>query len=117
MINKLKQIPFIRKLNQYRSMPIVWWTIFVNILPLVFGLLRISTVWRIGILFIIFNSIVSYHVGNLIKVINLKRYWLLFFPVCFCLIVLIKYANYNLLFGIVYLIFEIFGLMDQQIYN
>jgi hypothetical protein len=117
LLNKLKQIPFIRKLNQYRSMPIIWWTILVNILPLAFSLLRISTVWRVGILFIIFNSVVSYRIGNLIKVINLRRYWLLFLPVSFCLIVLVKYANYNLLFGILYLIFEIFGLMDQQIYN
>lgn len=117
MIEKIKQIKFIQKLNQYQAMPIIWWTLLVISLPLVFSLLRVPTIWRVGILFIILNCIISYHIGNLIKTIKLKRYWLLLLPCCFCLIVLIKYANYNLLFGLIYLIFEIFGLMDRQIYK
>ncbi|MCX8725755.1 MULTISPECIES: hypothetical protein [Lactobacillus] len=117
MIDKLKHIPFIKKLNQYQAMPIIWWTILVLLLPFIFSLCRIPTVWRVGLLFIVFNCLVSYHLGILVKKNALKWYWLLLLPVCFCLIVLIKYANYNLLFGLIYLIFEIFGLMDRQFYK
>lgn len=117
MIDKLKQISWIKKLNQYQAMPIIWWTILMVILPLIFSLLRIGTIWRVGLLFIIVNSIISYHVGKLIKLIKLKHYWLLFLPVCFSLVVLLKYANYNFLFSLIYLILEIFGIMDKQIYG
>lgn len=117
MIDKLKHIPFIEKINQYRPMPIIWWTILVLLLPFVFSLCHVPTIWRVGLLFIIFNCFISYHVGMLIKKINLKWYWLFILPVGFCLVVLVKYANYNLLFGLIYLIFEIFGLMDRQIYK
>ena len=117
MIDKLKNIPLINKLNSYKVMPVIWWSILVVILPPIFSLLRIGTIWRVGLLFILLNSIISYHIGKLIKTINLKHYWLLFMPGCFCLIVLFKYANYNFLFGLIYLILEIFGVMDNQIYG
>ncbi|CAM3121814.1 hypothetical protein SAMN04487792_0191 [Lactobacillus bombicola] len=117
MIDKFKQISFIRKINQYKPMPVIWWSILVVTLPFIFSLLKISVIWRVGLLFTVINCFIGYHVGNLVKTINIKHYWLLLLPTCFCLIVLLKYANYNLLFGLIYLIFEIFGLMDKQIYS
>ena len=117
MIDKLEQIALIKKLNQHKPMPIIWWTCLVLVLPLLCSLLGIQTVWRVGLLFCVFNCAVSYQVGKLIKTLTLKPYWLLFLPVCFCLLVLLKYAKYNLLFGLIYLIFEVFGLMDRQIYK
>ncbi|MDF7671957.1 hypothetical protein PT281_01480 [Lactobacillus sp. ESL0701] len=110
-------IPPIHKLNQLQAMPIVWWSLLVAILPFGFSLFRIPIVWRVGLLFIVINCIISYHVGRLIITLKLPRYWLLMLPVVFCLTIIIKFAKYNLLFGIIYLIFEIFGLMDKQIYN
>ncbi|AGK94119.1 hypothetical protein LA14_0950 [Lactobacillus acidophilus La-14] len=38
-------------------------------------------------------------------------------PVIFCLAILPKFALYNLIFGLIYLIFEIFGLMNKDIYR
>nr|WP_280927542.1 hypothetical protein [Lactobacillus sp. ESL0703] len=124
MIIKLKQfkqkilaIPPIHKLNQLQAMPIIWWSLLVAILPFGCSLFGVPIVLRVGLLFIIVNSIISYHVGRLIITLKLPKYWLLILPVLFCLAMMIKFAKYNLLFGIIYLIFEIFGLMDKQIYN
>ena len=116
MIDKIKNIPVIKKLNSYEVTPVIYWSVLVMILPLLFSLFSIGTIWRVSLLFILANSFISYHVGKLIKKRNLKHYCLLLMPGCFCLIVLIKYANYNFLFGLIYLILEIFGVMDNQIY-
>ncbi|WP_348636460.1 hypothetical protein [Lactobacillus sp. ESL0681] len=121
MINKvfdrIKRISLIQKLNQYSWMPVIWWSILVSILPLVFSLIQIPIVWRVGLLFMLANPLVSYHLGRLIEHRRLNHYWLLFLPGIFCIIILLKYAKYNLLFGLIYLIFEIFGLMDKHVYN
>ncbi|WEV70219.1 hypothetical protein OZY43_04485 [Lactobacillus sp. ESL0785] len=114
---KIKQLPLIYKLNQFPAMPIIWWGLLVALLPFLFSLLSVPIVWRVGLLFFVINSVVSYHVGKLIVTLRVKHYWLLFLPVVFCLVVLIKFANYNLLFSLIYLIFEVFGLMDKHIYN
>lgn len=115
--HKIKQIPILKKLNQYQAMPVIWWSLLVAILPLLFSLLSIPVIVRVGLLFIIINCFISYHVGKLIEKLHLKFWWLLLLPILFCLIVMIRFANYNLLFGLIYLIFEIFGLMNKHIYN
>ncbi|XHU92642.1 hypothetical protein GWK27_06455 [Lactobacillus helveticus] len=115
--DKIKNIPIIRKLNTYRWMPLVWWSILVVILPYVSSLLHVPIVWREGLLFMIIDSIIAYHVGNLILKLKLKRWWLLFLPIVFCLAMLPKFALYNLMFGLIYLIIEAFGLMNKNIYR
>ncbi|MCT3421682.1 hypothetical protein EFP87_08450 [Lactobacillus helveticus] len=102
--DKIKNIPIIRKLNTYRWMPLVWWSILVVILPYVSSLLHVPIVWREGLLFMIIDSIIAYHVGNLILKLKLKRWWLLLLPIVFCLAMLPKFALYNLMFGLIYLI-------------
>ncbi|WP_348635273.1 hypothetical protein [Lactobacillus sp. ESL0679] len=114
---KVMAIPLIRKLNQFQAMPIIWWSLLVALLPFVFSLLQIPIILRVGLLFIIVNNIISYHVGRLLISLKLPEYWLLVLPIIFCLAMLIRFAKYNLLFGLIYLIFEIFGLMDRHIYN
>ncbi|AJY62220.1 hypothetical protein [Lactobacillus helveticus] len=123
--DKIKNIPIIRKLNTYRWMPLVWWSILVVILPYVSSLLHVPIVWREGLLFMIIDSIIvmiidsiiAYHVGNLILKLKLKRWWLLLLPIVFCLAMLPKFALYNLMFGLIYLIIEAFGLMNKNIYR
>lgn len=115
--DKIKNIPIIRKLNTYRWMPLVWWSILVVILPYVSSLLHVPIVWREGLLFMIIDSIIAYHVGNLILKLKLKRWWLLLLPIVFCLAMLHKFALYNLMFGLIYLIIEAFGLMNKNIYR
>ena len=83
--DKIKNIPIIRKLNTYRWMPLVWWSILVVILPYVSSLLHVPIVWREGLLFMIIDSIIAYHVGNLILKLKLKRWWLLLLPIVFLL--------------------------------
>ncbi len=115
--DKIKNIPIIRKLNTYRWMPLVWWSILVVILPYVSSLLHVPIVWREGLLFMMIDSIIAYHVGNLILKLKLKRWWLLLLPIVFCLAMLPKFALYNLMFGLIYLIIEDFGLMNKNIYR
>lgn len=86
-------------------------------LPYLFSLVEIPVVWRVGLLFMIINVIISYHVGKVIKKNRLSRLWLLILPLIFCVAVLFKFAEYNLLFGLVYLIFEMFGYMSKQMYR
>lgn len=115
--DKIKNIPIIRKLNTYRWMPLVWWSILAVILPYVSSLLHVPIVWREGLLFMIIDSIIAYHVGNLILKLKLKRWWLLLLPIVFCLAMLPEFALYNLMFGLIYLIIEAFGLMNKNIYR
>lgn len=90
MIDKLEQIALIKKLNQHKPMPIIWWTCLVLVLPLLCSLLGIQTVWRVGLLFGVFNCVVSYQVGKLIKTLTLKPYWLFFFTNLFLFTSIIK---------------------------
>ena len=115
--DKIKNIPIIKKLNTYQWMPLIWWSILVAILPYISSLLHVSIVWREGILFMIINSLIAYHVGNLILKLKLKKWWLLLLPIIFCLAILPKFALYNLMFGLIYLIIEAFGLMNKNIYR
>ena len=103
--------------TKYETVPVVLWSIIIAILPYLFSLIEFPIVWRVGLLFMIINVIISYHVGKIIKQNQLSRLWLLILPLIFCVAIMFKFANYNLLFGFVYLIFEIFGYMNKQMYR
>ena len=115
--NKIEAIPMGRKLNSHRWMSLVWWSILVMILPYIFSICRVPVVWREAILFFIINSIIAYHLGNLIIKLNLSKWWIFLLPVLFCLAMLPHFALYNLMFGLIYLIIEAFGLMNKNIYR
>ena len=105
--NKIEAIPIVRKLNSHRWMSLVWWSILVMILPYIFSICRVPVVWREAILFFIINSIIAYHLGNLIIKLNLSKWWIFLLPVLFCLAMLPHFALYNLMFG----------LMNKNIYR
>lgn len=115
--HKIAELPLIKQLNHFNFMPIIWWTILVAILPYIFSLLSIPVVWRVGVLFLIVNSIISLHLGHLIIKKKLSFWWIFLLPIVFDLVMLPKFANYNLIFGIIYLIFELFGLINKDIYR
>ena len=115
--NKIEAIPIVRKLNSHRWMSLVWWSILVMILPYIFSICRVPVVWREAILFFIINSIIAYHLGNLIIKLNLSKWWIFLLPVLFCLAMFPHFALYNLMFGLIYLIIEAFGLMNKNIYR
>lgn len=115
--HKIAELPLIKQLNRFNFMPIIWWTILVAILPYIFSLLSIPVIWRVGVLFLIVNSIISLHLGHLIIKKKLSFWWIFLLPIVFALVMLPKFANYNLIFGIIYLIFELFGLINKSIYR
>ncbi|CCI85621.1 hypothetical protein FC52_GL000214 [Lactobacillus pasteurii DSM 23907 = CRBIP 24.76] len=117
LIRKIKENSFIKKLNSFYAMPVVWWSLLLMLLPYLSSLLRIPIVFRVGVVCLIIGNIISFHVGFLINRLKLKSWWLLVLPALFCLAVLPTYAKYNLLFGIIFLIFELFGQMNKQIYR
>lgn len=115
--NKIKEVPIIKKLNEHTWMPLVWWSILVAVLPYVFSLCRVPIVWRLGVLFFVINCVIAYHLGCLIVRLKLNRWWIVLMPIIFCLAVLPHFALYNLMFGLIYLIIEVFGLMNKNIYR
>lgn len=105
--------PFIKRLNTYKAMPIIWWSLLIMAMPYIFSLFRVPVVWRVGLLFLIINSLLSYHVGKLIRELKLANWWLLLLPALFCLAIMPRFASYNLIFGLIYLIFEAIGKMTR----
>lgn len=114
---KILEASWIKKLNSYSFMPVIWWTLLLVLLTYGSSLLQIKLTWRVGFIFIILNSLISYQVGKVINDRNLKKYWLLFLPIVFLLVVLSRYAKYNLVLIIIYLIMEFFGSLKGNIYK
>ena len=115
--DKIEEISIIKKLNTHKWMPLIWWSLLVAVLPYVFSICRVPVVWRIGVLFFVINCLIAYRVGNLIAKLQLKEWWILLMTLVFCLAILPKFALYNLMFGLIYLIIEVFGLMNKNIYR
>ena len=115
--NKILETSWIKKLNNYSFMPVIWWTLLLVLLAYGSSLLKIKLTWRVGFNFIVLNSLISYQVGKVITDRNLRKYWLLFLPIVFLLVVLSRYAKYNLVLIVVYLIMEFFGSLKGNLYK
>lgn len=115
--NKILETSWIKKLNNYSFMPVIWWTLLLVLLAYGSSLLKIKLTWRVGFIFIVLNSLISYQVGKVITDRNLRKYWLLFLPIVFLLVVLTRYAKYNLVLIVVYLIMEFFGSLKGNLYK
>lgn len=116
MMKKIKALPIIKKLNSYRFMPVIWWSLLVILLHYLANVLQFMPIIGFGLISLIINNVISYRIGKIICERKLKRYWLWCLPIAFCLSVL-PLPSYNLLFGLIYLIFEIFGLMEGNVYR
>ena len=110
-------IPGIKQLNQYKFMPIIWCTILLAIFPYILSLIKLPIVWRMSVFYLIINSIVSYYLGKFIQKRRISKWWIFLLPIVFDLAIIIKFAPYNLFLGLVYIIFEIFGLFGNRIYR
>lgn len=115
--NKILETSWIKKLNNYSFMPVIWWTLLLVLLAYGSSLLKIKLTWHVGFIFIVLNSLISYQVGKVITDRNLRKYWLLFLPIVFLLVVLSRYAKYNLVLIVVYLIMEFFGSLKGNLYK
>ena len=107
----------IKKLNEKSFMPVIWLTLLAVIIWIICPLVHLSKVWRIGLVFFIFNSFIAYEIGHLITLRKASKWWILLFPSVFAIAVLIHFARYNLLLCIVYLCFELFGLWRDEFYR
>lgn len=105
------------KINEKSFMPLVWLTLLGVIVWIICPLIHLSRVWRIGLVFFIFNSYLSYQIGRIMQIRKLSYWWLLLFPVVFAIAVLIHFAKYNFLLCLVYLSFELFGLWHDDFYK
>lgn len=103
-------------LKKHHFIPVIGWTVLVIVLHYLANAMTAVPILGLGLLSLVINSMISYHLGKMINEKGLARYWIFFLPLAFCLAVL-PLATYNLLFGLIYLIFEIFGLMEGNIYR
>lgn len=107
----------ISKLNEKNFMPVIWLTLLALIIWIICPFVNMSKVWRMGLVFFIFNSFIAYEIGHLITVRKASKWWILLFPAIFAITIFIHYALYNLLLCIVYLCFELFGLWRDEFYR
>lgn len=94
-------------LKKHHFIPVIGWTVLVIVLHYLANAMTAVPILGLGLLSLVINSMISYHLGKMINEKGLARYWIFFLPL----------ATYNLLFGLIYLIFEIFGLMEGNIYR
>lgn len=106
------------RLNQHDFMLVVWWTVLALILWLLFPLLQIKKVVRLGLLFLLFNGALSFHLGHLIKKRALASWWALLLPAVFALTLLLHhFAKYNYMLCLLYLLLELLGSWRGQFYK
>ncbi|WP_297819229.1 hypothetical protein [uncultured Lactobacillus sp.] len=108
---------FFRELNKRDFMPIIWLSLLAVVIWIICPLVHLSRVWRVGLIFFIFNSFIAFEIGHLMDIKKLSKWWLLLFPLIFALAVTIHFAKYNYLLCIVYLCFELFGLWRNDFYH
>lgn len=82
-----------------------------------FTLFGVTKALRIGLIFIVANSIIAFLIGKIMHQFKLKWYWLFLFPVIFAGLVLIVYADYNYFFAGVYLLISLIGYNANSIYK
>ncbi|KRK38461.1 hypothetical protein FC62_GL000147 [Amylolactobacillus amylotrophicus DSM 20534] len=70
-----------------------------------------------GWIFIALNFLISYFIGYWVKKQRLNIFWLLFWPVVFSVTVLIRYADYNYFFGLIYLVLSVLGYNHHNNYR
>lgn len=120
LIGKIKQSKFeqsLARLNQHPFMVLIWWTLLALILWFACGWVHLRKVWRLGLVFMLFNGWLAYHQGHLIAVRKLSRWWLLLLPAVFAVAVALHFAKYNFILCAAYLILAVFGLWQDHFYK
>lgn len=80
------------------------------LLPLIFGWLNISKIWRIGFLFMLVNGCAAFAMGYRIQKTHAAWYNILYLPVLFALMVVVRYADYNYWFVPIYFLLSYLGI-------
>lgn len=82
-----------------------------------FTLFGVTKALRIGLIFIVINSIIAYLIGKIMYQNQLKWYWMFLFPIVFCILVFFIYADYNYFFAGVYLLLSWIGFNTGKVYR
>ncbi|KRL61450.1 hypothetical protein [Latilactobacillus fuchuensis] len=104
------------KLKQNRFLQQVWVRYFLValvlavLLPLIFGWLGISKTWRVGLLFMLINGCAAFMIGYRIQKTRAPWYHILYLPVLFALMVVVRYADYNYWFVPIYFLLSYLGI-------
>ncbi|WP_390409354.1 hypothetical protein [Lacticaseibacillus jixiensis] len=72
------------------------------LMPWVFKLVGMSIAWRVGLLFMVINSLWALWVGHLMRRGQLSWYYSLVLPVLFGVMVFLRFAKYNYWFLPIY---------------
>lgn len=96
---------------------IVYLSLFSVLFALVMGLFGLKVPLRVGWIFIALNFLISYFIGYWVKKQRLSIFWLLFWPVVFSVTVLIRYADYNYFFSLIYLVLSVLGYNHHNNYR
>ncbi|APT17841.1 MULTISPECIES: hypothetical protein [Amylolactobacillus] len=102
---------------QSKTAVIVYLSLFSVLFALVMGLFGLKVPLRVGWIFIALNFLISYFIGYWVKKQRLNIFWLLFWPVVFSVTVLIRYADYNYFFGLIYLVLSVLGYNHHNNYR
>lgn len=106
-MNKLKQNRFLQQLwVRYFLVALV----LAVLLPLIFGWLGISKTWRVGLLFMLINGCAAFMIGYRIQKTRAPWYHILYLPVLFALMVVVRYADYNYWFVPIYFLLSYLGI-------
>ncbi|MBZ1505019.1 hypothetical protein JYG89_06315 [Latilactobacillus curvatus] len=80
------------------------------VLPLVFGVLHIDKTWRIGLLFMAVNGCAAFMIGYRVQKTHAAWYHILYLPILFGLMVVVRYADYNYWFVPIYCLLSYLGI-------
>ncbi|MCP8857582.1 hypothetical protein [Latilactobacillus fuchuensis] len=106
-MNKIKQNRFLQQAwVRYFLVALV----LAVLLPLIFGWLGISKTWRVGLLFMLINGCAAFMIGYRIQKTRAPWYHILYLPVLFALMVVVRYADYNYWFVPIYFLLSYLGI-------
>ncbi len=103
-----------QKLNAWWQQPltlsILFSAVMAIIAPIFFKLVHVHIAWRVGLLFIVINTIFAWWLGRYTK--QHKLFWgvILVFPILFAGMVYWRYARYDYWFVLLYAVVSLLAL-------
>ncbi|KRL85398.1 hypothetical protein [Lacticaseibacillus pantheris] len=98
----------LKKINTWwqRPLPLVILTsvVMAFVAPYIFKLLHMAVAWRVGLLFIVLDSIFAWWIGRQIKQHQLPWWTIIVFPILFALMVFLRFTKYDYWMAPIYLV-------------
>lgn len=116
-VKRFEQQNWFKIWSKKKFMPVIWSSLVSALLAYFSSIIRLPTVWQIIIIFLLINCSLSFYLGRTIHQRHLTWYWLLFFPLVFCLVIWSNFHSYNYPLALVYLIWEGLGMLAGNLYR